>query len=454
VVLNLLLNIALVSYATYFQRPLTMSTVMSVYREGAALGRFASEWVPQWPAALLLTVCMAKLALLWCSRRLEIPRKIRLYSFTLFSSAFATLYLITLWLDPLSAILTTRGVARLGIIRGYTGPWIAELYYTRDPRLTARAIERAKIRSDQLTPGEAAIPIHDRLVIIQAETLDYNVLGHTVDGKEVTPFLNRLRDSSLFYRARTYHVIGSADADFTMLMGGPPAMNVLNYSLPNFPYADSLPHFLKQRGFKSVAIHGNRGTFYSRRSAFEKMGFSEIFFREELEPLGTFSSDALGLRDADVLTFSALKLRESTAPTCHFIITLTSHTPYRFLQPDSMSLIPHPRDAVDRYFNHIHYLDTCLRNYVASLGKGVTVVIYGDHPTEVARGDFSPSRNATGEYVPVFIYDTDRNLADLQKTHAEFAESGKLKLIDISSYLRNQINLSWPATKSHLETRR
>jgi 2,3-bisphosphoglycerate-independent phosphoglycerate mutase len=99
-------------------------------------------------------------------------------------------------------------------------------------------------------------------------------------------------------------------------------------------------------------------------------------------------------------------------------------------------------------------LDTCLRNYVASLGKGVTVVIYGDHPTEVARGDFSPSRNATGEYVPVFIYDTDRNLADLQKTHAEFAESGKLKLIDISSYLRNQINLSWPATKSHLETRR
>lgn len=43
------------------------------------------------------------------------------------------------------------------------------------------------------------------------------------------------------------------------------------------------------------------------------------------------------------------------------------------------------------------------------------------------------------EYVPVFIYDTDRNLSVLQKTRDGIATSGDLRMLDIDSYLRNQI---------------
>lgn len=446
-VFSLLLNIALVTYANYFQRPLTMSTLLTVYREGAAVSRYAADWIPQWPTAVLLAICAVKLSLLWQARTWQISRKVRCAAFVVPASAFVALYLVTLWLDPLNAIVGRRGVARLGVIRGYTGPWLAELYYTWDPRLTQLAIARASDRTDRLTPEEATIPIHDRLVIIQVESLDFNVLGHRVDGREVTPFLNGLRDAGLFYRARPYHVIGSADADFTMLMGGPPAKNVLNYSLPDFPYDNSLPRFLRQHGFESISFHGNSGTFYSRRQAFEKMRFSKIYFREELEPLGAFTPDAMGLRDADVLAFAAHQLRAAKGPICQFIITLTSHTPYRFIPPDSTSPVPTPRDAVDRYFNHIHYTDACLRDFIVSLGKGVTVLIYADHPTEVERADFQPAHDATAKYVPVFVYDTDQNLAKLQQTRSGLALDGKLTMVDISSFLRNQIAHSWPALK-------
>jgi hypothetical protein len=81
-----------------------------------------------------------------------------------------------------------------------------------------------------------------------------------------------------------------------------------------------------------------------------------------------------------------------------------------------------------------------LRDYITSLGKGVTVMIYADHTTEKGKGDFQPARDDTAEYVPMFIYDTDRDLGALQKTRATgLALSGELKMIDISAYLRNQL---------------
>ena len=455
-VLGFVLNLALVSYTNYFHRPLTMYTVFSAYREGAQMSRFIWEWLPKWPAAILLAICLIKFGLLWKARKVILPLKIRGVFFAGFATAFASVFCATLWLDPLSMILKTRGVARLGIIRGYTGPWMAELYYLRDPRLLKNAIDRVRIQSDILTPREVIAPIHNRLVIIQVESLDYNVLGYKVNGKEVTPFLNQLREQSLFYRARAYHTIGSADADFTMLAGGPPAMNVLNYSLPDFPYDGSLPRFLGDFGFSTSSFHGNSGSFYNRRDAFKKMGFSEIFFREDLEPLGAFATDSIGLRDKDVLAYSSLRLRRSTTPTCHFIITLTSHSPYVFVEPSNLSLIPKPTDSAERYFNHINYVDSCLRDYVTSLGRNVTVVIYADHPTESGRGDFTPARTETAKYVPVFIFDTGRNLAELQRTRTTVATSGELKMIDISAYLRNCVAASFPtqSRETRSETRR
>ena len=61
-------------------------------------------------------------------------------------------------------------------------------------------------------------------------------------------------------------------------------------------------------------------------------------------------------------------LRESHEPTCHFIITLTSHTPYKFVTPTEDYPYPHPANNAENYFNHMRYLDDCLQrlHHVAS----------------------------------------------------------------------------------------
>ena len=441
-VASCLICLLLVTYTNYFQRPLSLLTVVSSWREGMQYGHLAMAWIPPRAFVVLGLLFTVKANLLFWATPEYFSRKRRLALASACLAAYVMLYGITLRLDPLSRILTTCGVARLGIIRGYAGPWFAEWYYFNDGRLLANATERTKITSDKLTPVETPIHIHDKLAIIQFESLDYNVIDYKVNGREVTPFLNSLKKRSLFYKAHCYHVIGSADADFTMLVGGAPAMNVLNYSLPNHPYDLALPWYLEQYGYQTSGMHGNTGNFYSRRSAYEKMGFADLYFREELEGLNGFEIDDIGVRDRDVLRFSAIKLRESKGPTCHFVITLTSHSPYAFLHKKDDLFIREPKSIVDRYFNHIHYVDACLRDYVTALGSNATVLIYADHPTEVGQGDFSPSRESTGEYVPVFIYNANQNLAELQRTRNTIARSGDLKMLDISSYLRNQVATS------------
>ena len=134
-------------------------------------------------------------------------------------------------------------------------------------------------------------------------------------------------------------------------------------------------------------------------------------------------------------------LRTADQPTCHFVITLTTHTPYQQLTGGPDYPYPHPTTTSERFLNNMRYLDNCLRDYITSLGKGVTVLLYADHPTEQFEG-YVADRDVhqNHEYVPVFIYDTDQDLAKLQKTRNDpQATDGMLKLLDVINYVRGQV---------------
>ena len=62
--------------------------------------------------------------------------------------AYAGLYGMTLYVDPLHYISTRRSLGRIGYIRGYIGPWIAEWYYLNDKTLLNRAVERRTMCGD------------------------------------------------------------------------------------------------------------------------------------------------------------------------------------------------------------------------------------------------------------------------------------------------------------------
>src|SRR5262249_2808204 len=141
-------------------------------------------------------------------------------------------------------------------------------------------------------------------------------------------------------------------------------------------------------GYTAYSFHGNSGDFYNRRLPYEKMGFADSYFREELEGRYGLHGDRWGIPDKQVFDLSAQKLRSATTPTCHFIISLTTHIPYTQLPPGEMQIFPHPRSTVQNYINNMRYLDNCVRDYITALGSGATVFVYADHPTEQGNGNF------------------------------------------------------------------
>jgi glucan phosphoethanolaminetransferase (alkaline phosphatase superfamily) len=443
-IVSFFVYLGLLTYFKYFLKPLSLLTILSTWREAVQVGGFALDMFPRGPAVVLLGSLSIKLSALVLSRRVSLPRASAWLAGAVLLMGYLGLSSVAVYLDPLDAILTTRGVGRLGYIRGYLGPWFAEWYYLRDDQLLQQALEVRKRVYDRITPLEADIPIHNRLVIIQAESLDTNILGFHAEGQEVTPFLNRLREESMFFRVQTTHVYASADADFTVLNGVRPSQHGNTYSLHGYPYQDTTPQILSDCGFETYVFHGNSGEFYNRREPYGKMGFAGLLFSEELVARYDLKADRWGIRDADVLRVSAQELRTAAKPTCHFVITLTTHTPYTLLDKSEMEIYPDPSSTVEHYVNNMRYLDSSLRDYITSLGRGTTVVIYADHPTEDFEG-FVCDREleVNKQFIPFFIYDTDQDLSQLQQTRDNpESTNGTWNLVDVANYLRGQIKRS------------
>jgi hypothetical protein len=438
--------LGLITYHHYFLRPLSLNTILSTWHEALQLGGFALDLFPRRAALLLLLALAVQVTALVLSRKVSLPRNCARLSGSVLTALYAALYLIANHYDPLEFIQTTRGVGRLGEIRGYLGPWFAEWYYLHGDQILQQALERRKVRYERLTPHEATIPIRKHLAILQAESFDFNLLGYRVNGQEVTPFLNRLREMSMFYRVRAVHLNGSADADFVALNGVIGSTHQNTYKIHDYPYAGTTPELLARCGYATYSFHGNTGEFYERRGAYAKMGFDGVYFQEELESQFGLKGDRFGIHDKEVLMRSAQMLRTATIPTCHFVITLTTHTPFKLLADDEKEIFHDARQNYQQnYMNNMRYLDNCLRDYITALGSGTTVMIYADHPPEDGFEDFTPDRDRAGarEFIPCFIYDTDEDLSKLQKTRKDpIALDGSLNLVDMINYLRGQVKRS------------
>jgi hypothetical protein len=439
-----LIYLVLITYHQYFLRPLSLTTILSTWREGLQVGGFALDLFPKRVALFLALALAAQVTALLLSRNVTLPRNCAWFSGGVLAAMYLGLSLVANQLSPLSNIQTTQGVGRVGEIRGYLGPWFAEWYFLSRDQVLQQALERRKVRYDRLTPIEANIPIHKHLVILQAESFDFNILGYRAGGQEVTPFLNRLRNMSMFYRVRAVHSSGSADADFAVLNGVIGSAHKNTYKIHDYPYSDTTPQLLAHCGYATYSFHGNSGEFYDRRTPFEKMGFEQFYFQEELESQFGLQGDRWGIHDKEVLTRSAQILRTASAPTCHFVITLTTHTPYTLLTAGDKQIFPDARTTFENYMNNMRYLDNCLRDYITALGRGTTVMIYADHPTEEGF-EFMPDRDRSGarEFIPCFIYDTDQDLSNVQKTRGKtVATDGSLNLVDMINYLRGQVQRS------------
>ncbi|MBR9649369.1 LTA synthase family protein [Clostridium tyrobutyricum] len=223
------------------------------------------------------------------------------------------------------------------------------------------------------------------LIVIQVEALQQFVINQKVNGKEITPNLNRWIKKSMYFDNYYYQVAGgtTADAEFMSNNSLYPAQSGAAYYTYSGNTYNSLGVALKNKGYYTAAMHGNTEGFWNRNVMYKAEGFDDFFGQHSYnvdEIIG------LGLSDKSFLNQSIEKMEKFKQPYYQFVVTLTSHFPYDAgsSKYGNFDVGKYKGTFMGNYLQAIHYTDEQLGNYLDTLEKNGTlansvVAIYGDH---------------------------------------------------------------------------
>lgn len=186
---------------------------------------------------------------------------------------------------------------------------------------------------------------------------------------------------------------GTIRTEFEVLTGIPLAA----YSKAKFPYlqftGDSIPslvHAFSDDGYRTVAVHGNVGSFWNRDHAFQAFGF------ERFVTTGAFgvdeSYDGTYLSDHAMTDEVIRELSDDSRPSLIFAISIEAHGPYAGASVNNEVARAHIRtpeafsaDARDEYSRYAYHIASADREFgrlwdhLKSRGRPFLLVFYGDH---------------------------------------------------------------------------
>ena len=258
-----------------------------------------------------------------------------------------------------------------------------------DDEIAAAAEEFAAFRAKLAPPYPAAFGAArgKNLIMIQAESLQSFAVGLRVNGREVTPNLNRFaREASFAGDLYVQTGLGnSADAEFLANAGLYPARSGVAYVRFADRSYDALPRLLRAHGYAALAMHGDRAGFWNRAHMYPALGFERFVSKKDYEVDEVFG---LGLSDGSFFRQSLAMLEAQARPFYAFLVTLSSHYPFGFpelLKAAAFDQGDEAEGAILRsYLAAIHYFDREFGNFIDGLKKDglfdeSVIIVYGDH---------------------------------------------------------------------------
>jgi phosphoglycerol transferase MdoB-like AlkP superfamily enzyme len=223
------------------------------------------------------------------------------------------------------------------------------------------------------------------VIMIQIESLGGFVINQTIDGKEITPNLNKLAKKSQFYPNERFVIAAghTSDTDFVANSSYFPLDDAAVFVRFGHDDFNSLPKTLIKNGYSAYAYHGFNRNFWNRNVALKSLGYQK-FYAADNYPKG-FDIN-MGLDDGDFLNKTADYIKDQPKPSFSYVITLSSHVPFSTNdQTDKLGVdqSKYP-NQVGGYLDDINYTDSVLGDFFAKLKtEGLyddsLILVYGDH---------------------------------------------------------------------------
>ena len=259
------------------------------------------------------------------------------------------------------------------------------------------------------------------VIAIHAESMMTNAMYLTFNGQEVTPNLNKIARSGLFF-SNFYSQVSvgtSSDSELTYnttLMPTKSGTAFVSYSDKTYI---STPKLLGEKGYYTFSMHANTAAFWNRQTMHKTLGYDRFYSKADYQ-VDKENIVGLGLSDKQFFAQSIEKLKkidEEHENWYGLLIMLSNHTPFsdidkygefsvdivetKMNEAGVEETVTYPYmegTKLGNYFKSLHYADSALGEFmngleVAGLLDDTVVVIYGDHDARLSRKEYEKLYN-------------------------------------------------------------
>ncbi|WP_224773371.1 LTA synthase family protein [Metabacillus idriensis] len=244
------------------------------------------------------------------------------------------------------------------------------------------------IRANKVAPSEEMTGIAEgrNIIFVSMESTQSFVVNETINGKEITPFLNDFIGES-YYFDQFYHQTQqgkTSDSEFLTANSLYPLDRGAVFFTNSSNTYHSMPSVLKEKNYYSATFHANNASFWNRDIMYNAMGV-DSFFDIKSYDVQDENSVGWGLKDKEYFEQSVQMMKELPQPFYSYFITLTNHFPFELAEEDRLiDEFDSSSGTLNRFFPTVRYQDEALKFFIEDLKanglyENSVIVLMGDH---------------------------------------------------------------------------
>ena len=226
------------------------------------------------------------------------------------------------------------------------------------------------------------------IIVLQLESLQGFLVDATINGKEITPNLNKfLRENIRFSNMFMQSYSSTADSEFSSITSLYPMENGMSYSKYALNTYDDIFHIMNNNGYTTAYMHGNGGYFWNRQTVYKNMDVEHLEFEDNFEDI---SEHIMGYLSDELFYKQAVqKLKNYENPFFTYLVSASSHTSFTLdgLQDRNKINIDvgkYKDTFFGEYLESANYADYAFGLFIdalkeAGLYDDTVIILYGDH---------------------------------------------------------------------------
>ena len=226
------------------------------------------------------------------------------------------------------------------------------------------------------------------VIILQLESIQEFVINKEINGKEITPNLNKfiaenIEFSNMFMQSYS----STADSEFSTVTSLYPMENGMSYSRYYTNTYDDIFTMFKNEGYTTSYMHGNYGFFWNRENVYKEFDVDNIELKDKFEDI---SENIMGYLSDELLYKQAVeKLKQYDKPFVSYIVSASSHTSFDLSGLEDRNKVnidvgKYKNSFFGNYLESVNYADYAFGVFIeqlkeANLYDDTVILLFGDH---------------------------------------------------------------------------